>query len=61
MILVAEELKKNAKEFLSSLMKAEKGFYFLEAKNNKDLSLTRGMDYRNNSSKGICLVLAEPF
>ena len=34
-------------------MIAEKGFYFLEAKDDKDLSFTRGMDFRNSSSKGI--------
>ena len=61
LVCVADELKKNAKEFLKSLMLAEKGFYFLEAKDDKDLSLTRGMDFRNSSSKGICLVLTEPF
>ena len=58
---MAEELKKDPKAFFDSLKIAEKGFYFLEAKDNKDLDLTRGLDFRNSSSKGICLVLAEPF
>ena len=42
-------------------MLAKSGFYFLEADEKKDLSLTRGVDYRNEHPKGICLVLAATF
>ena len=42
-------------------MTAEKGFYFLEADDQKDLMYLRGYDYRNSTAKGIHLILAAQF
>ena len=37
---------------------AASGFYFIEADASKNLQILRGTDFRNNQSKGLCLVLA---
>ena len=40
---------------------ATSGLYFLEADDQKDLDLTRALDYRNSTPEGICLILAATF
>lgn len=51
----------NHAEFLKELKIATSGFYFLEADEERDLEHTRGVDYRNDQPKGICLILASTF
>ena len=58
---VALSIRLDAKKFFASLLVARAGFYFLEADKEKDLSYTRGTDYRNSQPKGICLILACTF
>ena len=41
---------KDAEGFLSELLVAEKGFYFLEADAGRDLKYMRGWDFRNKTS-----------
>ena len=61
LILVADRIRGNAEAFLAELLVADHGFYFLEADNNRDLEYMRGWDFRNNTPKGITLVLAATF
>ena len=61
LIKVSERLRLGAKEFFAEMLEATSGFYFLEAEEEKDLGLMRGVDYRNGKPKGICLVLACTF
>ena len=61
LIPVAVTLSLNTQKFFEELKVATSGFYFLEADDEKDLGLTRGIDYRNSQSKGICLMLASTF
>ena len=60
-IPVAEALKVDAKLFFDTLLDDTDGIYFLEADEERDLGLTRGVDYRNRQAKGICLMLACTF
>ena len=61
LVSVADKLRVNAQTFFDELQEATSGFYFLEADEEKDLGLMRGVDYRNGKPKGICLVLACTF
>ena len=58
---VALSLSINAKKFFADLLVATRGFYFLEADNERDLGYCRGVDYRSNQPRGICLILACTF
>ena len=58
---VAVSLSINAEKFFDDLLEAKSGFYFLEADGERDLCLTRGVDYRNSQPRGISLVLASTF
>ena len=58
---VAIMLSLDAQKFFDELQEATSGFYFLEADDERDLGLTRGIDYRNAQPKGICLMLACTF
>ena len=58
---VALKLSLNSKRFFEELKESNDGLYFLEADNQKDLHLTRGIDYRSTHPKGICLMLACTF
>ena len=51
----------DAQKFFDELLVATTGFFFLEADGQRDLGLTRGVDYRNSQPRGICLVLTCPF
>lgn len=51
----------NAHTFLAELLVAESGFYFLDAKNDKDLQYLRAWDFRNQTREGITLILATIF
>ena len=61
LVPVAVSLSLNATKFFEQLRLATSGLYFLESDNQKDLELTRGVDYRNSQPKGICLMLTTPF
>ena len=61
LIMVSEAIQKDAELFLNNLLTATNGFYFLEAKNEKDLQYLCGWDYRNTTIKGLTLVLASVF
>ena len=54
-------LSLDPQKFFDDLQVAKSGFYFLEADDEKDLNLTRGIDYRCSAPQGICLMLAAPF
>ena len=58
---VAVSLSLDASKFFEQLRLATSGLYFLESDQQKDLELTRGVDYRNSQPKGICLMLTTPF
>ena len=60
-IPVSLQLSLNASKFFEELLDAEEGLYFLDADDQKDLHLTRGVDYRSTHPNGICLMLAATF
>ena len=59
--MVSEAIQNDAELFLNNLLTATNGFYFLEAKDEKDLQYLCGWNYRNNTIKGLTLVLAAVF
>ena len=61
MILIADSIRKDAKAFFDDLLSATIGFYFLEADADRDLTFLRAYNYRNQTAKGINLLLAAPF
>ena len=58
---VAVRLSLDPQKFFDDLQVAKSGFFYLEADDERDLGLTRGVDYRNSTAKGICLILACTF
>ena len=58
---VAVNIRLNAHKFFEDLNSATKGFYFLEADDERDLEFLRGVNYRSRHPKGLCLMLAHPF
>lgn len=58
---MAQKISQDADKFFDELLVAGSGFYHLEADDMEDLSLTRGIDYRSSTTKGICLVLGCTF
>ena len=61
LIQVAKKLSDDPQKFFDELREAKSGLYFLEADEERDLDYTRGVDYRNGTVKGICLILAATF
>ena len=58
---VAVSIGLNAHKFFEDLNSATKGFYFLEADEERDLEYLRGVNYRSRHPKGLCLMLAQSF
>jgi len=58
---IAVNIRLNAHKFFEELNSATKGFYFLEADEERDMEFLRGVNYRSRHPKGLCLMLAQPF
>ena len=58
---VAVSIRLNAKKFFEDLLTADRGFFFIEADDDRDLNLMRGTNFRSRHPKGLCLMLASAF
>ena len=58
---VAIQIQMNANKFFEELLNADRGFFFIEADDDKDLNLMRGTNFRSRHPKGLCLMLASAF